>query len=126
MTCLLGNRLKAVLLLYRGGENCQKNKRKHPDSVQDQTDTPWKPWIIFSRLLIQMVWIKNLIVLIKGVRVGGFYKTTHRSNAEYANKQCWLQQETRSLYILCSEWEWLGDLKGQGRGGHSIYSQFGY
>lgn len=64
-----------------------------------------------------MVWIKNLIVLIKGVRVGGFYKTTHRSNAEYANKQCWLQQETRSLYILCCEWEWLRDLKGQGRGG---------
>lgn len=40
MTCLLGNRLKAVLLLYQGGENCEKNKTKHPGSVQDQTDKP--------------------------------------------------------------------------------------
>lgn len=111
MTCLLGNRPKAVLLLYQGGENYEKTKRKHPGSVQDQTDTPWKPWIIFSRLIIQMVWIKHLIVLIRGVGVGGFYKTTHRSNAEYANKQCWLQQEMRSLYFLYCEWEWVRDLQ---------------
>lgn len=34
---LLGNRLKAVLLLYQGGDNCERNKRKHPGLVDDQT-----------------------------------------------------------------------------------------
>lgn len=35
---LLGNRLKAVLLLYQGGDNREEtNERKHPGLIRDQT-----------------------------------------------------------------------------------------
>lgn len=43
MTCL-GNRLKAVLLLYQGGEDYERNKTSKSDTWSN-CNTPWKSWI---------------------------------------------------------------------------------
>lgn len=106
VTCLSGNRLKAVLLLYQGGENWEKNKKR---ASRFSSRLNWYTLKTLDHLQqIHTDGMKNLIVLIRRVGVGGFYKTTHRSNAEYANKQYWLQQEMRFLYFLCCMWEGMG------------------
>ena len=124
----LGSRLKAVLLLFQGDYG--RKKENVQVAVGSNWDSPGKPWAAFGRLLTQMVQLRN-----------------HSRNSElnWFNEESWggqvflklltdpmlimqissANKERFPYFSVICEWEEVGNLKGQGRGSHTICSHFG-